>query len=64
EDLALADAAAVIAGVHPAYTGGPFNYLRESGEADVRARAAQAAARSPGLFAVPPRLPGPPPAAA
>jgi 3-hydroxyacyl-CoA dehydrogenase/enoyl-CoA hydratase/3-hydroxybutyryl-CoA epimerase len=64
DDPALADTAAVIAGVHPAYTGGPFNYLRECGEKDVRARAARAAARSPGLFAVPPKLPGPASAAA
>jgi 3-hydroxyacyl-CoA dehydrogenase/enoyl-CoA hydratase/3-hydroxybutyryl-CoA epimerase len=64
EDPALADTAAVIAGAHPAYTGGPFNYLRECGEADVRARAARAATRSPALFAVPPRLPGPASAAA
>jgi 3-hydroxyacyl-CoA dehydrogenase/enoyl-CoA hydratase/3-hydroxybutyryl-CoA epimerase len=60
----LADTAAVIAGVHPAYTGGPFNYLRECGEADVRARAGRAAARNPDLFAVPLQLPGPASAAA
>lgn len=59
EDPDLADTAAVVAGVHPSYTGGPFNYLRECGEADIRARAARAAAQSPGLFAVPSRLPAP-----
>jgi 3-hydroxyacyl-CoA dehydrogenase/enoyl-CoA hydratase/3-hydroxybutyryl-CoA epimerase len=64
EECSLADTAAVIAGVHPAYTGGPFNYLRECGEADVRARAARAAARNPTLFAVPLLLPGPASAAA
>jgi 3-hydroxyacyl-CoA dehydrogenase/enoyl-CoA hydratase/3-hydroxybutyryl-CoA epimerase len=56
---ALVDTAAVIAGVHPAYTGGPFNYLHACGPADVRARAARASARSPELFAVPSRLPEP-----
>lgn len=59
EDPDLADTAAVVAGVSPSYTGGPFNYLRECGEADVRARAARAAAQSPGLFTVPSRLPAP-----
>jgi 3-hydroxyacyl-CoA dehydrogenase/enoyl-CoA hydratase/3-hydroxybutyryl-CoA epimerase len=57
DDPSLVDSAAVIAGVHPAYTGGPFNYLRECGPADVRARAARAAARSPELFGVPAALP-------
>jgi 3-hydroxyacyl-CoA dehydrogenase/enoyl-CoA hydratase/3-hydroxybutyryl-CoA epimerase len=59
EDPAIADTAAVIAGVHPAYTGGPFNYLRECGHADILARAVRASTRNPALFAVPSRMPEP-----
>jgi 3-hydroxyacyl-CoA dehydrogenase/enoyl-CoA hydratase/3-hydroxybutyryl-CoA epimerase len=53
KDTDLADVAAVIAGLHPAYTGGPFNYLRQCGAASLRLRSAAAAAREPRLFALP-----------
>lgn len=39
-DVELADVAAVVAGLYPAYTGGPYNYLRQTGLAEVTARAA------------------------
>ncbi|MBL6750042.1 MAG: enoyl-CoA hydratase/isomerase family protein [Nevskia sp.] len=55
-DIALADVAAVISGLHPAYTGGPYNYLRQSTAAELRKRAAVAAVRNAELFAVPARL--------
>jgi hypothetical protein len=51
-DLGIADAATVIAGFHPAYTGGPFNYLVERGAAAVAAQAAIAAERHGPAFAV------------
>jgi hypothetical protein len=35
-DTGLADTAAVLAGFHPAYTGGPFTYLRQRRAADLR----------------------------
>jgi hypothetical protein len=38
-DTGIADSAAVLAGFFPAYTGGPFTYLRQCGVAAVRARA-------------------------
>lgn len=50
EQPELADAAAVNAGLYPAYTGGPFNYARQSGIQSLRARAATAASQCKGLF--------------
>ena len=60
-DTGIADSAAVVAGLHPAYTGGPFEYLRQRGAAAIRAAAsirepAAASDRHRGLFAVPDRL--------
>jgi 3-hydroxyacyl-CoA dehydrogenase/enoyl-CoA hydratase/3-hydroxybutyryl-CoA epimerase len=61
-DRGIADSAAVIAGLHPPYTGGPFEYLRQRGAAAIREAAAilEAAPASGGhrghLFAVPERL--------
>jgi 3-hydroxyacyl-CoA dehydrogenase/enoyl-CoA hydratase/3-hydroxybutyryl-CoA epimerase len=53
-DTGIADSAAVIAGLHPPYTGGPFSYLRQRGAAAIRGAATAAGPR--GLFAVPERL--------
>jgi 3-hydroxyacyl-CoA dehydrogenase/enoyl-CoA hydratase/3-hydroxybutyryl-CoA epimerase len=53
EDTDLADVAAVIAGFAPAYTGGPFAYLRQCSCADVRARAQRAAREYGALFDIP-----------
>jgi 3-hydroxyacyl-CoA dehydrogenase/enoyl-CoA hydratase/3-hydroxybutyryl-CoA epimerase len=53
EDVDLADVATVIAGFAPAYTGGPFTYLRQRGCADVL-NIAQRAGQSYGvLFDIP-----------
>lgn len=52
-DTGLADTAAVIAGFHPAYTGGPFTYLRQNVTSDLRHRADRARAQFGDLFAVP-----------
>jgi 3-hydroxyacyl-CoA dehydrogenase / enoyl-CoA hydratase / 3-hydroxybutyryl-CoA epimerase len=52
-DTGLADTAAVIAGFHPAYTGGPFTYLRQSVTSDLRHRADRARAEFGELFAAP-----------
>jgi hypothetical protein len=52
-DTALADTAAVIAGFHPAYTGGPFTYLRQSAASNLRHRAHRARAEFGELFATP-----------
>jgi len=49
----LADVAAVIGGLHPAYTGGPFNYLRQIGLAALSDRLAAASAEYRQRFAVP-----------
>jgi 3-hydroxyacyl-CoA dehydrogenase/enoyl-CoA hydratase/3-hydroxybutyryl-CoA epimerase len=54
-DTAIADSAAVIAGLHPPYTGGPFSYLRRRGATAIR-DAAAASNGPPGLYAVPERL--------
>lgn len=51
-DIRLADSAAVIGGFHPAWTGGPLNYLGQLGRAAVIARA-RAVGALPELFAVP-----------
>jgi 3-hydroxyacyl-CoA dehydrogenase/enoyl-CoA hydratase/3-hydroxybutyryl-CoA epimerase len=53
EDTDLADVAAVIAGFAPAYSGGPFAYLRQCGCADVRVRAQRAAREYGALFDIP-----------
>ncbi len=53
EDTDLADVAAVIAGFAPAYTGGPFTYLRQRGFEDVGARAKRARQKYGALFDVP-----------
>jgi 3-hydroxyacyl-CoA dehydrogenase / enoyl-CoA hydratase / 3-hydroxybutyryl-CoA epimerase len=52
-DTELADTAAVIAGFAPAYTGGPFTYLRQRGFDDVYARAKRAGQEYGALFDVP-----------
>jgi 3-hydroxyacyl-CoA dehydrogenase/enoyl-CoA hydratase/3-hydroxybutyryl-CoA epimerase len=54
KDIELADVAAVIAGLHPAYTGGPFNYLRQCGLDGLRSGTAE---RDLALFRVPDCLP-------
>jgi 3-hydroxyacyl-CoA dehydrogenase/enoyl-CoA hydratase/3-hydroxybutyryl-CoA epimerase len=53
EDVDLADVACVIAGVHPSFTGGPFNYLRQLGSDRIRAKARSASERSGLAFRVP-----------
>ncbi|MEA3152245.1 MAG: 3-hydroxyacyl-CoA dehydrogenase / enoyl-CoA hydratase / 3-hydroxybutyryl-CoA epimerase [Gammaproteobacteria bacterium] len=53
EDTELADTAAVVAGFAPAYTGGPFTYLRQCDVADVWARAKRAAGEYGDLFDIP-----------
>ena len=52
-DTGLADTAAVIAGFHPAYTGGPFTYLRQGAASNLRYRADRARAEFGELFAIP-----------
>lgn len=53
DDVDLADVGIVIAGLYPAYTGGPFNYIRQCGLANLQQRAAQAAHADRALFCVP-----------
>jgi 3-hydroxyacyl-CoA dehydrogenase/enoyl-CoA hydratase/3-hydroxybutyryl-CoA epimerase len=53
DDPELADTAAVIAGFTPAYTGGPFAYLRQCGFAALRARAQRARRTYGALFDMP-----------
>lgn len=55
-DPGIADSAAVIAGLHPAYTGGPFEFLRQRGAAAIRSAASALHGRSALLFHVPDRL--------
>lgn len=52
-DTELADVAVVTADLHPAYTGGPFTYLQQTGFAELTQRVAQAAQRWPALFQLP-----------
>jgi 3-hydroxyacyl-CoA dehydrogenase / enoyl-CoA hydratase / 3-hydroxybutyryl-CoA epimerase len=52
-DVESADVAAVMAGFHPAYTGGPFTYLRQLGADQILQRATRASQRESTLFAVP-----------
>jgi 3-hydroxyacyl-CoA dehydrogenase/enoyl-CoA hydratase/3-hydroxybutyryl-CoA epimerase len=56
QDVALADVAVVLAGLHPSYTGGPFNFLRQRGFETLAAAAARASSRHDRLFRLPPRL--------
>jgi 3-hydroxyacyl-CoA dehydrogenase/enoyl-CoA hydratase/3-hydroxybutyryl-CoA epimerase len=55
-DMGIADSAAVVAGLVPAYTGGPFTYLSQLGASVVRGHASEAARRRQSLFAVPDAL--------
>lgn len=55
-DFGIADSAAVISGLHPPYTGGPFTFLRQHGTAAVRLAAAAVGSQDGSLFAVPGRL--------
>lgn len=50
DDPQFADVGAVISGVFPAFTGGPFNFLRLRGEKGVVQGRARHAARAPHLF--------------
>ncbi|ASD11749.1 TPA: enoyl-CoA hydratase-related protein [Pseudomonas aeruginosa] len=52
----LADVAAVAAGVSPAYSGGPFTYLRQQGQKSLRQRATALQAVDAQLFQVPEAL--------
>ncbi len=52
-DTGLADTAAVVAGFHPAYTGGPFSYLNQHTAAELYQRAEKAQAKYGDLFAIP-----------
>jgi 3-hydroxyacyl-CoA dehydrogenase / enoyl-CoA hydratase / 3-hydroxybutyryl-CoA epimerase len=54
-DTGIADSAVVIAGLHPPYTGGPFEYLRQRGAAAIR-QAAAAHGSPASLYRVPDRL--------
>ena len=54
-DVDTADVAAVLSGMHPAYTGGPFTYLCQSGLAEIKVRTAEAAQRQESLFSLPAR---------
>jgi 3-hydroxyacyl-CoA dehydrogenase/enoyl-CoA hydratase/3-hydroxybutyryl-CoA epimerase len=53
-DLESADVAAVLSGMHPAFTGGPFTYLRQTGLERIQAMAAIALQRHKTLFRFPP----------
>lgn len=55
-DISLSDSAAVIAGLHPPHTGGPFEYLRQRGPAAIRLAAAESLRRHGALFALPDRF--------
>jgi len=52
-DLGIADSVAVAAGVHPAYTGGPFNYLKQRGATAITDEARQSSVRHGAGFEVP-----------
>jgi 3-hydroxyacyl-CoA dehydrogenase/enoyl-CoA hydratase/3-hydroxybutyryl-CoA epimerase len=52
-DLGIADSVAVTAGVHPAYTGGPFNYLKQRGATAITEDARRSSARHGAGFEVP-----------
>jgi 3-hydroxyacyl-CoA dehydrogenase/enoyl-CoA hydratase/3-hydroxybutyryl-CoA epimerase len=53
-DLEGADVAAVLSGMHPAFTGGPFTFLRQNGSERIKAMAADAVQRQKTLFRLPP----------
>ena len=55
-DTELADVAAIIADLHPAYTGGPYNHLLSFDAATLHGKIAEAAKRNPELFIMPARL--------
>ena len=55
-DVELADVAVVQAGLHPAYTGGPFTYLSQTAIEALRARAAEAAKKMPAVFLLPAKI--------
>jgi 3-hydroxyacyl-CoA dehydrogenase/enoyl-CoA hydratase/3-hydroxybutyryl-CoA epimerase len=55
QDLGIADSVAVTAGLHPAYTGGPFNYLKQRGVTAITADARKASARHGDAFEIPDR---------
>ena len=52
-DLGIADSVAVTAGVHPAYTGGPFNYLKQRGATAITEDARRSSVRHGAGFEVP-----------
>jgi 3-hydroxyacyl-CoA dehydrogenase / enoyl-CoA hydratase / 3-hydroxybutyryl-CoA epimerase len=52
-DLGIADSVVVTAGFHPAYTGGPFNYLKQRGATAIADDARQSSARHGAGFEVP-----------
>lgn len=54
-DVEAVDVAAVLSGVHPAFTGGPFTFLRQMGVERVQGSVTDAAQRHPELFHLPPR---------
>jgi 3-hydroxyacyl-CoA dehydrogenase / enoyl-CoA hydratase / 3-hydroxybutyryl-CoA epimerase len=53
EDLGIADSLAVTAGLHPAYTGGPYSYLKQRGQARISAEARKARERYGAAFELP-----------
>lgn len=53
DDVELADSAAVVAGLAPAYSGGPFAYAAQQGLDTLRRRAAQVQSRDAAMFAWP-----------
>lgn len=54
-DVEIADVAAVLSGMHPAFTGGPFTYLMQTGLVQIQAKVANAAQRHKALFRLPER---------
>lgn len=56
EELELADAAAVGSGLYPAYTGGPFTYIRQRGLDELTLLARVSEHKDTKLFALPPTL--------
>ncbi len=52
----LADVAAVLGGLYPAFAGGPFTYVKQQGADALQTRAAVAASKDADLFAVPAQL--------
>lgn len=55
-DVELADVAAVLSGLYPAYAGGPFTYLRQSGLTAIRSAAEHITKEDKTLFALPETL--------